>query len=657
MITVIGVDGSALSRSAAEAVAGATLLVGGRRHLAAAGWSPEEYDRETIPSGTGAGPDSPRTAPDTGASPDSPHSAPSTGPRPRVVVMGPLRPALDALDAHDGDAVVLASGDPGFFGIVRALRDRGLDCVVFPAISSVAQAFARAGLPWDDAMVVSAHGRELRAAVNVCRAHPKVAVLTGPGQGPAEIGAALMGWPRRLLVAEDVGAPGEHLTQCTPAEAAQREWSDLNVVLSLAAPAPHPAPQVPRTPAPQAQAPTAPQTSAPTAPQAPAAQASQVAAPPVPTPPAPNPSANPPAPSPGDGEFVIKRLVLPQQHQSFDHEGSGSPDDPTTPASYTGRTGESPGGHRPADQSVIMTLVSPERHLGHDHEERHAPAVPTDLTNHTDPNEPEPGGPGTDNGPGPTEPGAGGPGAGGPGAGGPGAGGPGAGEPGAGEPEPGGPGTDNGPGPTEPGAGGPGAGGPGPRWCWPLWSGTGDEGWALAEEAFEHRDSMVTKPEVRALALARLGPRPGTLVWDVGAGSGSVAVECARFGAAVIAVDRDPAQVARVTANARRHRAEVRVVGGAAPEALDGLPDPDAVFVGGGGLAVISAVAARRPGRIVVALAAVQRACLAMEALAGAGYTVDATLPEASRLAPLPGRRPPPRRHQPGLPSLGSPGP
>ena len=255
MITVIGVDGSALSRSAAEAVAGATLLVGGRRHLAAAGWSPEEYDRETIPAGTGASPDSPHTAPDTGASPDSPHSAPSTGPRPRVVVMGPLRPALDALDAHDGDAVVLASGDPGFFGIVRALRDRGLDCVVLPAISSVAQAFARAGLPWDDAIVVSAHGRELRAAVNVCRAHPKVAVLTGPGQGPAEIGAALMGWPRRLLVAEDLGAPGEHLTECTPAEAAQREWSDLNVVLSLAARPQHPAPQVPRTPAPQAPSP------------------------------------------------------------------------------------------------------------------------------------------------------------------------------------------------------------------------------------------------------------------------------------------------------------------------------------------------------------------------------------------------------------------
>src|SRR3984957_18440057 len=265
MITVRGVDASPLSRSAAEAVAGATLLVGGRRHLAAAGWSPEEYDRETIPAGTGT-------------SPGSPHTAPGTRQRPRVVVMGPLRPALDALAAHDGDAVVLASGDPGFFGIVRALRDRGLECLVLPAVSSLAQAFARAGLPWDDAVVVSAHGRELRAAVNVCRAYPKVAVLTGPGQGPAEIGAALTGWPRRLLVAEDLGGADERITECTPAGGAARTWTDPNVVLALACQDPPPRPASP----PVTQAP--------------------------PTPPAP------PAPTHSGDEFVIKRLVSSQRH-------------------------------------------------------------------------------------------------------------------------------------------------------------------------------------------------------------------------------------------------------------------------------------------------------------------------------------------------------
>jgi precorrin-6Y C5,15-methyltransferase (decarboxylating) len=536
MITVIGLDGSPLNRRAAEAVAGATLLVGGRRHLAVADWFLEE---------------------------------PASATGPDVVVMGPLRPALDALAAHDGNAVVLASGDPGFFGIVRALRERGLDCVVLPAVSSVAQAFARAGLPWDDAVVVSAHGRELRAAVNVCRAYPKVAVLTGPGQGPAEIGAALAGWPRRLLVAEDLGGSAERLTECTPAAATQREWSDPNLVLSLA--------------------------------DTHLEETVLAPSPPALPPPVTNPSSTPPVPVGGGDEFVINRLVLSERHQSVDHEGRGSAEGLTGPSSHTGPSGGSPEGPRAADQSVIMTLVSPERHSSHDHEGGQPPGVPTGLTNHTDPSEPE-------------------------------------------------------------------LSGPGPGWRWPRGSGIGDEGWALGEEAFEHRDSMVTKPEVRALALARLGPRPGVLVWDVGAGSGSVAVECARFGAAVIAVERDPAQCARVAANARRHEAEVRVVGGVAPEALDGLPDADAVFVGGGGLAVVAAVAARRPARIVVALAAVERVGQAAKVLGDAGYTVDGTLLQASRLAPLPDgahrlaaanpvfllwaqpSSPPGSRHNPGAP-------
>src|SRR5690606_29485493 len=96
------------------------------------------------------------------------------------VVLGPLAPALDAVAkyvAEDRPVVVLASGDPGFFGIVRALAERfgpeRLD--VRPGVPSVAAAFARIGLPWDDAVVVSAHGRDPRTAVHLCRARPKVA--------------------------------------------------------------------------------------------------------------------------------------------------------------------------------------------------------------------------------------------------------------------------------------------------------------------------------------------------------------------------------------------------------------------------------------------------------------------------------------------------
>jgi precorrin-6Y C5,15-methyltransferase (decarboxylating) len=104
----------------------------------------------------------------------------------------------------------------------------------------------------------------------------------------------------------------------------------------------------------------------------------------------------------------------------------------------------------------------------------------------------------------------------------------------------------------------------------------------------------------------------------------------------VIAVDRDPAQCARVATNADRHQVGIRVVSGAAPQVLDGLPDPDAVFVGGGGTDVVRAVAARRPARIVVALAAVDRAGPMCDVLAAAGYRVDGTLLQSSRLARLP---------------------
>ena len=165
----------------------------------------------------------------------------------------------------------------------------------------------------------------------------------------------------------------------------------------------------------------------------------------------------------------------------------------------------------------------------------------------------------------------------------------------------------------------------------------GAAGWALPEEEFDSRDAVLTKAEVRALALARLAPGPGVLVWDVGAGSGSVAVECARFGAAVIAVERDDRRCELVQANAARHGVDVRIVPGEAPGALGGLPDPDAVFVGGGGAAVIEAVAARRPARIVVALAAVERAGPAHAALTAAGYPAGGALLQAARLAPLPG--------------------
>ena len=148
---------------------------------------------------------------------------------------------------------------------------------------------------------------------------------------------------------------------------------------------------------------------------------------------------------------------------------------------------------------------------------------------------------------------------------------------------------------------------------------------------------MITKAEVRALVLARLGPAPGRTIWDVGAGSGSVAVECARFGAWVIAVEADRAQCARIQKNANNHGVYLRVLQGRAPEALTGLPPADAVFVGGGDRAVLTAaIWEANPERVVVTLAAVQRVGETSDLLADLGYRPEGVQLQASRLAPLP---------------------
>lgn len=381
-VTVVGLDaaGAPPHPVLAPVLAAAGLIVGAARHLAAV----------PVPAGT-----------DT-------------------VALGPLAPALHRLAdavAAGVPAVVLASGDPGLFGIVRRLRAAGLPLRVVPAVSSVAAAFARAGLPWDGAAVVTAHGRDPRPALNACRALPLVAVLTAPGAGAAELGAGLIGWSRRLLIAEHLGTDAERIREVTPEQATAETWSDPHVLLSLNA------------------------------------------------------------------------------------------------------DGGTPGGLRSDNQPAAAPVG----------------------------------------------------------------------------------------------------------------------GWALPETRYAHRDSMITKSEVRALVVARLRPRLGRLIWDVGAGSGSVGIECALLGAAVLAVEQDPRAGTTIRANATAHAVDVRLVTGRAPEALAGLPEPDAVFVGGGGADVLAAVVARQPERVVLTLAALDRVAPAVGLLRAAGYTVEGSQLAAARLADLPG--------------------
>jgi len=141
--------------------------------------------------------------------------------------------------------------------------------------------------------------------------------------------------------------------------------------------------------------------------------------------------------------------------------------------------------------------------------------------------------------------------------------------------------------------------------------------WGLPEDLFEHRDGMITKAEVRAVALGKLALTPTGVFWDVGAGSGSVAAECCRLapGLRVFAVERRPDDAERIRRNLAGTGASI--VEGEAPAALAELPDPDRVFVGGGGAEVLEEVLRRlRPGgRVVAAYAAVERAAAAAQRL------------------------------------------
>jgi len=127
----------------------------------------------------------------------------------------------------------------------------------------------------------------------------------------------------------------------------------------------------------------------------------------------------------------------------------------------------------------------------------------------------------------------------------------------------------------------------------------------LPDDAFEH-DGQITKRETRAVTLSTLAPRPGQMLWDVGAGAGSVSVEWLRADPTMkaIAIERDPIRADRIARNALALGAsKLRIVRGEAPAALAGLPQPDTVFLGGGVSApgVIEACWAALPsgGRLV----------------------------------------------------------
>ena len=162
----------------------------------------------------------------------------------------------------------------------------------------------------------------------------------------------------------------------------------------------------------------------------------------------------------------------------------------------------------------------------------------------------------------------------------------------------------------------------------------------LPDDAFEH-DGLITKREVRAATLARLMPLPGQTLWDVGAGSGAVAIEWLRAepSAKAFAVERDPKRAAVIARNAANLGVpELKIVEGEAPGILSGIETvPDAVFVGGGvsvpGLLEACWDALSLAGRLVangVTLEAEQRLLFFQNEFGG-----DLTRMAVSRAAPV----------------------
>ncbi|KJF68045.1 bifunctional cobalt-precorrin-7 (C(5))-methyltransferase/cobalt-precorrin-6B (C(15))-methyltransferase [Rhizobium nepotum] len=128
----------------------------------------------------------------------------------------------------------------------------------------------------------------------------------------------------------------------------------------------------------------------------------------------------------------------------------------------------------------------------------------------------------------------------------------------------------------------------------------------LDDNLFEH-DGQITKREIRAVTLSSLAPRRGELLWDIGAGSGSIGIEwmLSHPSLRTIAIEQHPERAERIARNAEAFGVPgLEVMIGTVPAAFEGLPSPDAIFIGGGGSetgVLEAAIEALKPGGRLVA--------------------------------------------------------
>lgn len=167
----------------------------------------------------------------------------------------------------------------------------------------------------------------------------------------------------------------------------------------------------------------------------------------------------------------------------------------------------------------------------------------------------------------------------------------------------------------------------------------------MPESAYAHDGGMITKTEIRAVSLARLNLMPRQVLWDLGAGSGAVAIEASLLmpGGRIWAVEKNPARVARIRANRTRFGVRnLEVVEALLPDGLEQLPDPDRVFIGGAGRALeatLDKVCGRLPatGVVVVNTVLLDSLNATLACFGSHGLTSDVVQVQVSRSRPLAG--------------------
>jgi len=164
------------------------------------------------------------------------------------------------------------------------------------------------------------------------------------------------------------------------------------------------------------------------------------------------------------------------------------------------------------------------------------------------------------------------------------------------------------------------------------------------DECFEHPQGLITKCEVRAVALAKLRLGPGQVLWDLGAGCGSVAIEASLLigKGRIVAVEKNPQRIEQIKTNARRFGVRrLGVVHAELPEGLKKLPKPDRIFIGGGGrdLPPIISEAARHlksEGIVVISAVLLQNVHDAEAVLRRLGFATEVVQVQIHRSQPMP---------------------